>query len=198
MPWEWPGVSTDVAVVAAEAGGGILAGFGGGLRRAGGLDGLGCGLEVFAGLQGLSECGGGIGLIEGGVGDRIGEAEVLVEREADGAGEGQPVLGELVGGGDEGLLLVLVVDLGAEDVEAGAGAGVVGGGGLIERDLGGGEFGVDGFDAGLIGDAEEIGVADGEDDEVAGIIGGELGAGEVVLGGDVVLDEEMLTRFWVR
>ena len=73
----------------------------------------------------------------------------LVERKADGAGQGELVLGELVGGGDQALLLVLVVDLGAQHVEAGAGAGVVRGGGLVERDFGGGEFGVDGFDARL-------------------------------------------------
>ena len=61
------------------------------------------------------------------------------------------------------------------------------GDGLIERDLGGGQFGVDGFDARRVRDAEQVGVADGEDDEVAGVFGGELGALEVVLGGDVVL-----------
>ena len=111
----------------------------------------------------------------------------LVEGKADGAGEGELVLLEIVFGGDEALLLVLVVDLGAEDVEAGAGAGVVGGDGLVERDLRGGQFGVDGFDARCVGDAEEIGVAYGEDDEVAGVFGGEFGAFEVVLRGDVVL-----------
>ena len=77
-------------------------------------------------------------------------------------------LASCVGGGDEALLLVLVVDLGAEDVEARIGSGVVPGVGLVEGDLGGGEFCVDGVDAGLVRDAEEVGVADGEDDEVRG------------------------------
>ena len=59
--------------------------------------------------------------------------------------------------------------------------------GLIERDLRGRQFGVDGFDASGICDAEQVGVADGEDDEVAGIFCGEFGALEVMLRGDVVL-----------
>ena len=65
--------------------------------------------------------------------------------------------------------------------------------------FGGRELGVDGLDARRVGDAEQVGVADGEDDHVAGVLGGELGACEVVLGGEVVLRAtEMLTRFWVR
>ncbi len=39
-----------------------------------------------------------------------------------------------------------------------------------------------------VGDAEQVGVADGENDEVAGVFGGELRALEVVLRGDVVLE----------
>ena len=50
------------------------------------------------------------------------------------------------------------------------------------------ELGVDGLDAGLVRDAEEVGVAYGEHDHVAGVFGGELGGGEVVLGRDVVLE----------
>ena len=86
------------------------------------------------------------------------------------------------------MLLALVIDLGAEDVEAGAGAGFVVVGGLVEGELGVIELGVDGCDAGLVGDTEEVGVADGEDDEVAGILGGELGGLKVVLGGHVLLE----------
>ncbi len=142
----------------------------------GGFDLLGVGGEVFAGLEGLGEGGCGSTLSSALKGTRSVRRKCLIERKADGAGEGELVLLEAVFGGDEALLLVLVVDLGAEDVEAGAGAGVVGGGGLVERDLGGGELGVDGFDAGCVGDAEQVGVAYGEDDEVAGVFGGEFGA----------------------
>ena len=86
------------------------------------------------------------------------------------------------------MLLVLVVDLSAEYVEARAGACVVGGGGLIKGDFGGSEFRLYGIDAGGIGYGEQVGVADGEDDEVAGVLRGETGAGEVVLGREVVLE----------
>ena len=95
----------------------------------------------------------GVNVVEGGVGCLVGKAEVLIEREADGTGEGEFVLGEGVDGRDEGLLLVLVVDLGAEDVELGAGTGVMVGVCLVEGDPGGGELSLDGLDAGLVGDA---------------------------------------------
>jgi len=45
----------------------------------------------------------------------------------------------------------------------------------------------DGLDAGGIRDAEQIGVADREDDEVARVLCGEAGALEVMLRGDVIL-----------
>lgn len=83
-------------------------------------------------------------------------------------------------------MLVLVVDLGAENVEPRAGAGIVIGRGLVEGDLGGEELCVDGFDARGIGDAEQVSVADGENDEVAGVFGGELCAFEVVFRGEIV------------
>ena len=63
--------------------------------------------------------------------DKIGQAKGLVERESDGTGESELVLLEIIFGRDETLLLVLIVDLGTEDVEPRAGAGVVGGGGLV-------------------------------------------------------------------
>ena len=102
----------------------------------------------------------------------IGKLEPLVEGKADGAGEGELVLGQLVGGGDQGLLFALVVDLGAKDVETGAGAGLVRVGGLIEGQFGAGQLSLYGFDPGLVGDAEQIGVAHGEHDQVAGVLGG--------------------------
>ena len=132
-------------------------------------------------------------------GNQIGQPEVLIERKADGAGQGELVLREVVLRGDQALLLVLVVHLGAEHVEAGAGAGVVGGYCLIERDLRGCEFGIDGFDAGCVCDAEQIGIADGEDDEVARIFGGELGALRSCASRRCSsCSAETLTRFWVR
>ena len=96
------------------------------------------------------------------------------------------------------MLFVLIVDLGTQYVEPGAGAGIVSSYGLIERDLGGGKFRVDGFDACCVCDAEEVGVAYGEDDEVAGVFCGEAGAFKVVLCGDVVFQcgdvEEILCK----
>ncbi len=182
------GRGAEIAEVAGEAGDGKLVGEGGLLSGPGGFDLLGGGGKVFACLQSLLEGLLRVDVVERLEGRGVGEAEVLVERKADGAGERELVFGELVAGGDEVLLLVLVVDLGAEDVEAGADAGIVRGDGLIERDLGGGEFGVDGLDARGVGDAEQVGVADGEDDHVAGVFGGELCGLKVVLGGEVVLE----------
>ncbi len=85
------------------------------------------------------------------------------------------------------LLLALVVHLGAEHVETRAGAGLVRVGGLVEGELGAGQLGIHGLDPGFIGDAEQIRVADGEDDQVASVLRGELGRLEVVLGGHVGL-----------
>ena len=126
------GGCAKIAKVAVEAGGGKLASPGGGLLGLCAFEGFGGGLEVFAGIEGLLEGGVGIYVIERGVGGGVSEAEALVEGQADGAGEGELILRELVGGGDECLLFVLVVDASAENVESGAGAGVVGGGGLVE------------------------------------------------------------------
>jgi hypothetical protein len=121
-------------------------------------------------------------------GGGVGEVKLLVERQADDASEGEFVLCQLVGCRDEALLLVLVIDLRAEDVEPGIGPGVMAGDGLVERDFGSCEFGVDGVDAGLIRDAEKIRVADGEDDKVAGVFRRELSGAEAVLGCNVVLE----------
>ena len=49
-------------------------------------------------------------------------------------------------------------------------------------------MGVDGFDARCICDAEEISVANGEDDEVPSVFCGELSAFEVMPGGDIVFE----------
>jgi hypothetical protein len=59
--------------------------------------------------------------------------------------------------------------------------------GLVKGELGVVEFRLHCFDAGLVGYTEQVGVTDGEDDEIAGILGGELGTLEVVLGGHVLL-----------
>ncbi len=168
VPWEWPGVMP------------------GGLLGAGRLYLFGVGGEVLPGFERLNEGGLGVDVVQRFEGDEVGEAEDLVERKADGAGEGELVLLEVVLRRDEALLLVLVVDLSAQHVEAGAGAGVVGRDGLIERDLRRCQFRVHGFDTRCVRDAEQIGVAYSQDDQVACVFRGEFGALEVVLRGDVV------------
>ena len=181
------GCGADVAVVGGDASDGELVGEGCRLFVGGCFDLFGVGGKVFARFKCLDEGSLGIDVVEGLEGNEIGEAELLVEREPDGAGEGEFVLLEVVLSGDEALLLVLIIDLSAEDVEPRTGSRVVLRNGLIERDLRGGELGIDGFDAGGICDAKEVGVAYGEDDEIAGVFGGILRAFEVVPGGEVVL-----------
>ena len=177
-----------IAKVSAEACDRQLACEGGGLAGLCGLYRLFGGLKVFAGLQGLREGDGRIEVVERGIRSGVGQAEVLIERQADGTGKGQLVFLPLIFGRDERLLLVLVVDLGAQNVETGAGSGVVRRGGLVKRDLGGSELGGDSLDAGLVSDTEQVGVADGEGDKVTGVFRIELRALKVVLGGQVVLE----------
>ena len=61
-------------------------------------------------------------------------------------------------------------------------------GGLVEAKLADvSQLSVDRIDARLVGDAKQVSVAHGEDDHIAGIFRGELGGGEIMLAGDVVL-----------
>ena len=85
------------------------------------------------------------------------------------------------------MLLVLLVDLSAEHVEAGAGAGVVVCYGLIKGDLRCRQLRVHGLDARGVGDAEQVSIAYGEDNQIACIFCGEFGALEVVFRSDVIL-----------
>ena len=82
----------------------------------------------------------------------------------------------------------MVVDLGAEHVEAWAGSGLVRVLGLVEGELGAVHFGLNCLDTRLVGYAEEVGVSDREDDQVAGVLGGEFGGLKVVLGGHIALE----------
>ena len=140
----------DVAEVSVDADYGVLIGAGGFLLRFGGLDLFEVGLEILAGPERGGEGGVGIEVVERLVGLGITDPVLLVERQADGAGERDLVFGKLIAGGDEGLLLALVIDLGAQDVEARAGSGVMRGDGLVEGELGGFQSGVDGLDAGAV------------------------------------------------
>ncbi len=164
-----------------------------GLAGAGGYFELGFeGEEIFAALvgDGLRVFEGELG--EFGVGDGVGEGELLIRREAHEAVEGDLIFGEGILRLDEGLLLGLELDAGAEDVEVDADAGVVREGGLAEDLFVGGEQGLVVGDLGLVGEGGEVlradrcydsaaDVEDVEGDDILSFFGGgvEVEVGEV-------------------
>ena len=161
------------------------------LLRLRGGDLLAHGGQVLAILQSLGKRSLRIQVVQRGVGLGVGEPVGLIQRQTDGARQRKLVLGQLVGGGDQALLLVLVIHLRAQHIQPRADAGVVRGRGLVQRDLAGGKLGVDRGDARRVGNAQQIRVAHSQHHQVARVLCGQLGGGEVVFRGDVVLQRRV-------
>ena len=137
-------------------------------RLLGGLDARGRGLEV--GAVAHRARGGLLG------GDRrrrherhrVGQAEALPEREADGAGERQLLLGRVLLGHDQPLPLRLRLHVGPQDLDAGAEARRAPVAREAEEGLRGLELRASGGDPRLAGHGLEVELAAGEHHEVAG------------------------------
>ena len=127
-----------------------------------------------------------IELIEGRVRRVVGEIEALRQGQANGARESQLVFFERILGRDQLLLERLIVDAGTQLVEQRRRACLVIVHGLIERNLGGGYLRLNAADFGLVGEHQQIGVADSEHNQVARVLGGQLRGGKVVPRGKIV------------
>ena len=112
----------------------------------------------------------------GRVGRVIAELELLVERQADRAGELQLLLLERVLGRDEARPRRFELDLLTQHVDAGDDAGRALVFGETRQRLGGRDLRLRGGDAGFVGDGLEVHAADGQHDELADVaIGVRLG-----------------------